>query len=245
MNKIVAIYLVLSILISQGCGVNKMSISENNYQNQIEKLNQEIDSLNMVILKTQQNSNNQIYQPGSIYIQCPIEPTFIKRDSFATENIYTGNNITRAGVTKKKIIIKPAHTRWKKIESDSLCSSSQHSICNAWAYVEVPPVYKTIHIVNDTNAIKDFEIQSIPITILNTNEKLSGLRKLSCPYICYDFTIRKIQNALKLRDYNLENCIDNKFCEVTKKAIISFQQKNGIESGKLNNETIKLLEIDK
>jgi hypothetical protein len=69
----------------------------------------------------------------------------------------------------------------------------------------------------------------------------SDYQEIICAPYCPAYTVKQIETALKKLGYRMK--IDNKFSKKELKLLYRFQRKNGLESGKLNIETLKRLDI--
>jgi hypothetical protein len=172
------------------------------------------------------------------------------------------------GLTKGRVLIKEASTKWvfKRMMS-KVCLSANPDNCLIMALYEVPPEYITVQklVVKatahqrrydgmDTVVFKQvIETKPLKKTVIEVPpqyEKVfrkthphtyySEWREVLCTNSDWSPTVRQIQTALKNRGYD-PGAFDDIFGAKTKAAITRFQKDNKLPMGNLNCETLKAL----
>ena len=144
----------------------------------------------------------------------------------------------------ERILVRPAHTEWKKGTGpiQRVDAATGEIMC----LVEVPAEYKTVtkSVVRTPAQTRVIEIPAEYKTV--TKRKLvkkgnfSEWKEVLCPVKVNEFSISKIQRALKDAGYD-PGPIDGVLGSQTRAALIKFQKANNLPQGRLDIETLTKL----
>lgn len=171
------------------------------------------------------------------------------------------------GLTKERILIKTATTKWVVRKSFKECLSANPDDCLVLFLIEVPAEYKTVEKLvlkatahqrryDDLDTVVFKQVVETKPLIKTLFERppqyekvfrkthphayYSKWRELLCADDDWGTTVRDIQKELKKRGY-FKDKIDDIFGAKTKAAILHFQKDNHLPIGNLNCETLKAL----
>jgi hypothetical protein len=169
------------------------------------------------------------------------------------------------------VLVSPATQKWVKSTADAGCLSANPADCQVMCLREVPAVYKKVSrkIVKTPASRQEIPVPAeykiipkqvldqpasqqqieIPATYKQVSHKelvkkggYSEWREILCASKLTTAKIAEIQNALKANGYN-PGPIDNIFGELTKAALVKYQQDKNLPVGNLNIETLKSLGV--
>ncbi len=183
------------------------------------------------------------FEEGKCYAKCLISNQYIEKENDYI--VYTGNELDEDVDTEVlELEIKPNRTEWVQERVDGNCVSSNPDDCLVWCLEEVQAEVIELILVNDTSQTNNYEIQRIPILVLNEKRSHTAWREVICDEDITISLITDIQNALRkagFYSYNNTNTpiLDSK----TKASLKTFQRENQLPIGYLNLETLNYLGI--
>lgn len=171
------------------------------------------------------------------------------------------------GLTKERILIKTATTKWVVRKSFKECLSAYPDDCLVLFLIEVPAEYKTVEKLVlkatahqrrydnlDTVVFKQVvETQPLTKTLFESPPQYEKVFRKTHPYTYYSEwrevlcgtihrsdTVIQLQKALKERGYYYDK-LDDILGAKTKAALLRFQKDNQLPMGSLNCATMKAL----
>lgn len=158
--------------------------------------------------------------------------------------VYTGDDYTIANVEKRKVVTKAKAVKWEKKKADRECLSANPEDCMVWCLVDLPEEHKEFYTVLDTNAIKEYEIQSLKLTEITHKGGFVVWEEVVCEKDLTQSLLSNLRNALYVGGHLSKIPIDLELDKVTTAALVKYQKEKLLPLGNLNIKTLEALGIE-
>lgn len=178
---------------------------------------------------------------GNCYAKC------LFTDRIITETevyfVYTGNETEEdVDLIEKEIVIQPATTKWVKKMADQNCLSADPNDCMVWCLVNEDPIIRRVAVLADTSQSKNF----IKEVVEREVERIKGRSFEWLEVVCEEDQttsfVQSIQKSLQDKRY-YDGSVNGALDQMTRKAIVSFQEESDLPIGQLDFETLDALGI--
>lgn len=173
-------------------------------------------------------------KPGYCYAKCTIPEEYKVVDKVML-NVYTGND-ANVDVEERKIIVRPAYSKWAKKETAS------NSDGVVWYIKEIPAQTKQVKVVKDINQTQEYETRTFEIFGRSASGNVHVWKQVVCKDDKTPELLENIQTRLKAE--GLEVAVTGELDRATKVALIKYQRANDLPTGNLNIESLKALGIE-
>ena len=155
---------------------------------------------------------------------------------------YTGNDFDDTNVTKARIIVKEADSKWVKKKDDKDCLSANPEDCMVWCLVKEKPDYYKYYTLKDTSVNKEFKI-------IKLNPKKSVSKRTWVEVLCdteidsklYHEMLEALIDLTYLTEVDRQE--DSEFNYRIENAMSLFQTDNYLPECPFSIESLSLLKV--
>lgn len=190
-------------------------------------------------LRTQNIDSDRPNEPGKCYAKClmPDQQKSVTIDSIA---MFTGKDSSGIMFAERVIQEELKGTKWVKKKADRNCLSADPDDCLVWCLVENNTPEVKVKYLADTSQTDEWEYQDYTVDVITQSGGYSEWQEVICEKDIDELFYTDLKNALQLRGYATDT-ETNDFSAIDKKALIKFQEDNGMPIGQLDLITLSTL----